>query len=264
MFDAHLHLRDARIVPYHPRFVRDALAHGVTACIDCAVRPEEWNVEVRCALDVTPAFGLHPWHVATAYPDWPAFLECALRADPAALVGEIGLDALRKPHDGGAAQRAALRAQLALAARLRRPVVLHGAHAWGALLRELEPWAGRLPAILLHGVAFAPDLLAHPLLRRPNVWFSVGGALLNPAARTLPRLAAVLPLGRLLVETDAPDQLPIGGEPLVLGQYRALLNTPANLALTLRALARLRGVPFAELAALTEANARAFLAARTA
>ena len=180
MFDSHLHLRDPRILPYHARFVKEAIDLGVTGCIDCAVRPEDWNAEVRCALDVTTAFGLHPWSVATACPDWADFLECALRAAPGALVGEIGLDGIRKTLDGGAAQRDALALQLALAARLGRPVVLHGARAWGALLHALEPWANKLPAILLHGVSFSPDLLRHPILSRPNVWFSVGGALLSP------------------------------------------------------------------------------------
>ena len=262
MFDAHLHLRDARILPYHARFVKEALEAGVTACIDCASRPEEWNVEVRCALRVVTGFGLHPWHVATACPDWKEFLACALRADPGAVVGEVGLDGIRRTFDGGAAQRAALEAQLALAARLGRPVVLHGARAWGALLHALEPWAARLPALLLHGVSFSPDLLSHPILRRANVWFGVGGALLSPGAQTLPRLAAAIPLGRLVVETDSPDLFPIGGEPLVLGQYHALLNSPANLPLVLRALARLRQMSFEELAGQTAANAEAFLAAR--
>ena len=262
MFDSHLHLRDPRIIPYHARFVKEAIDLGVTGCIDCATRPEDWNAEVRCALDVTTAFGLHPWSVATACPDWADFLECALRAAPGALVGEIGLDGIRKTLDGGAAQRDALALQLALAARLGRPVVLHGARAWGALLHALEPWANKLPAILLHGVSFSPDLLRHPILSRPNVWFSVGGALLSPAAQTLPRLAAAIPLDRLLVETDSPDMLPIGGEPLVLGQYRALLNSPANLPLILRALARIRAIPFDELAGITAANAHALLATR--
>ena len=187
---------------------------------------------------------------------------CALRAAPGALVGEIGLDGIRKTLDGGAAQRDALALQLALAARLGRPVVLHGARAWGALLHALEPWADKLPAILLHGVSFSPDLLRHPILSRPNVWFSVGGALLSPAAQTLPRLAAAIPLDRLLVETDSPDMLPVGGEPLVLGQYRALLNSPANLPLILRALSRIRAIPFDELAGITAANAQTLLSTR--
>lgn len=262
MIDAHLHLRDARIEPYHARFVQEALAAGVSACIDCSARPEEWNVTVACALDVTTAFGLHPWYASVAYPDWPDFLRLALQADPGALIGEIGLDGLRRTADGGLAQRAALETQLALAARLGRPVVLHGARAWGALLHAVEPWAARLPALLFHGVSFAPDLRAHPVLRRRNVWFGVGGALLSPEARTLPRLAAALPLDRLVVETDAPDAFPSGGEPLVLGQYHALLNHPGNLPRIVRAVARLRDIPEPELAAIAEANTLAFLATR--
>lgn len=263
MFDAHLHLRDARIEPYHRRFVKDAMEAGVTACIDCASRPEEWAVEVDCALEAIPAYGLHPWHAALACPDWATFLECALNRNPAAIMGEIGLDGIRKVFDGGAAQRLALRTQLALAARLGRPVVLHGARAWGPLLREVESWAGRIPAWMLHGVSFSPELLTHPFLRRRDVWFSVGGGLLSRGAQALPRLAVELPLDRLLIETDAPDMFPRGGEPLVLGQWHALLNQPGNLRLVLEALATLRGLPFAELDEQTEANARAFLAART-
>lgn len=262
MFDAHLHLRDARILPYHRRCVKDAVEAGVSACIDCASRPEEWAAEVSCALEVSTAYGLHPWQASLACPDWAEYLTGALVRDPSALVGEIGLDGIRKVFDGGAAQRSVLRTQLALAARLGRPVVLHGARAWGALLREIEPWAGRIPAWMLHGVSFPADLLAHPFLRRRDVWFGVGGGLLARGAQTLPRLAAALPLDRLLIETDAPDMFPRGGEPLVLGQWHALLNQPGNLRLVLRELARLRGLPAEELDAITDANARAFLAGK--
>lgn len=115
---------------------------------------------------------------------------------------------------------------------------------------------------MLHGVSFTPELLTHPFLRRRDVWFGVGGGLLSRGAQALPRLAAALPLDRLVVETDAPDMFPCGGEPLVLGQWHTVLNQPGNLRLILDALATLRGIPFAELAAQTEANARAFLATR--
>ncbi len=259
MFDAHLHLRDPRILPYHARFVKEALDCGVTACIDCAVTPDQWACEVRCDLSVTTAYGLHPWFVNVAPADWIERLSCHLRADPNAPVGEIGLDGIRKVTDGGASQRRALVAQLALAARLERPVILHGARAWAPLFRILEPWLNRLPAIQLHGVSFSAELLRHPLLRAPNLWYSVGGGLLTPGAKTLPLLVQALPLDRLLVETDAPDRFPCGGDPLVLGQYHSLLNHPANLPDILRRIAELRAIPFAELRDLSVANAKTFL-----
>lgn len=264
MFDAHLHLRDQRILPYHARFVEDALNAGVTACIDCTARPEEWNVEIACGLEVTPAFGLHPWYASLAYPDWHEFLECALTAHPEALVGEIGVDGIRKVTDGGAAQRAVFTAQLEMAVRLRRPIVIHGARAWPQLFRHLEGWVERLPAILLHGVSFSADYLTHPLLRHNNVWMSVGCGLLALGAKTLPNLVQRIPRDRLLVETDAPDMFPIGGDPLVLGQFHTLYNQPGNLRCVIREVARLLGTTESEIAGLTEANARAFLATRGA
>ena len=262
MFDAHLHLRDSRILPYRQRFIAEALAAGVTSCIDCACRPEEWGNEVKCALNVTPAYGLHPWHVPMAQPDWLHRLEETLHHAPEALVGEFGLDGIRKTNDGGEAQRQALRAQFALAARLGRPVVLHGARAWTALFRELEPWIDRLPAVLLHGASFSPDLLSLPLFRCRNIWFGIGGGLLAPNAKTLPQLAKALPLDRLLIETDAPDMFPCGGEPLVLGQKHTLLNHPANLKFILNSLAALRKVAPQELESVTGQNACTFLERR--
>lgn len=219
-------------------------------------------MEVECALEVTTAYGLHPWQASLACPDWAAYLEGTLLRNPSSPVGEIGLDGIRKVFDGGSAQRLALQTQLAIAARLGRPVVLHGARAWGPLLREVEPWAGRIPAWMLHGVSFSAELLTHPFLRRRDVWFGVGGGLLARGAQTLPRLATEIPLDRLLVETDAPDMFPRGGEPLVLGQWHALLNQPGNLRLVLEALAPLRRIPFDELSEITDANTRAFLSAR--
>ena len=262
MFDAHLHLRDSRILPYHRRFVKDALEAGVTACIDCSARPEEWSMEVACSLEVTPAYGLHPWFVDVAVPNWIERLRCALQNDPRALVGEIGVDGIRRVSDGGAAQQAVLQTQLQLAARLQRPVVLHGARVWPILLRILEPWADKIPAWMLHGVNFSVETLNLPFFKKANVWFSVGGGLLAPAAKTLPNLVTRIPYNRLLVETDSPDRFPVGGEPLVLGQYHTILNQPANLVCILRELARLRGMTFAECAEMTESNARDFLMTR--
>ena len=260
MFDAHLHLRDPRILPYHYRYVREAMAAGVTACIDCATRPEEWASEVACALDVTPAYGLHPWFASLAVPDWLELLTCVLTAEPNALVGEIGLDGIRRVEDGGMDQRRVLQAQLELASRLGRPVVLHGARMWAPLFQFLEPWAKRIPAWMLHGVSFPVEMLNAPFFRAGNVWFGIGGGLLSSGAKHLPALVSALPEDRLLVETDSPDRFPVGGEPLVLGQYHALYNQPANLTNVLHALSRLRAVPFDDLCALTERNARAFIA----
>ncbi len=259
MFDAHLHLRDERLRPTLERLEREALQAGVTACIDCAVNPDQWAYERPSALEVTPAYGLHPWFTANPPKDWLYQLNTLLTQHPNALVGEIGRDGIRPTPDNGAAQHQCLTAQLDLAVRHERPIVCHGARAWGELFNTLISWIDRLPAVLLHGVNFAPEWLNSPLFKRRNIWFSIGGALLTPGAKTLPKLAQRLPLNRLLVETDSPDMFPHGGEPLILGQPQAPLNHPGNLPLILSALARLRNCPLPELTQQTIANANALL-----
>lgn len=263
MIDAHLHLRDRRIRSCHARFVRESVEAGVTGCIACTAVPEEWDIEVDCSWDVTDAFGAHPWAAGVLPPDWAEHLREVLLRHPGALVGEIGVDGIRRVHDCGALQRAVLTRQLELAVALGRPVVLHGARAWVHLFHAIEPYLKRLPAVLLHGVSFSRDLLTHPVLRSADrVWYSVSGAVCSPDAKTLPALAAALPLDRLLLETDSPDMFPVGGDPLVLGSGVSPYNSPANLPRVCATVARLRGIPAQELAEITASNARAFLARR--
>ena len=143
--------------------------------------------------------GTHPWHL-------DGFDAAALRArlaeDPAAGVGEIGLDRL-KDRDISPRMRAVFAAQLALAAALRRPVVLHGAKCWGEVVktvRQLDS-ARRIPAFLFHGFSRSGGLL--PDIADLNGYISVGPAVLNDHAVNYRELAKAIPEARLLVESDA-------------------------------------------------------------
>jgi TatD DNase family protein len=206
------------------------------------------------AFTILPAFGVHPWFVADLPPDWCGRLEQVLTAHPAAPVGEIGLDGLRPeiPRDR---QRQVLDAQLELAARLGRPVVLHGARAWGELLAALKPFASRLPGFVVHGFSSSADLLREVVALGGAVSFA--GSVCQPQAARVRAAAAAAPADRLLVETDTPDIFPLGGVSALADAPR--LNQPANLALVIAAVAGVRGAPPGEIAALTAANARRVL-----
>lgn len=187
--------------------------------------------------------GTHPWHL-------DGFDAAALRArlaeDPAAGVGEIGLDRLRA-RDIPARMRAVFEAQLKLAAEFRRPVVLHGAKCWGEVVRtvrRIDP-ARRIPALLFHGFSRADGLV--PDIVALNGYVSVGPALLNDHAVNYRRLAQTIPGDRLLVESDAT------------GANAAEVPSVAAVAAKL---AELRGLPAEALAARLESNAEAFLGSR--
>lgn len=144
--------------------------------------------------------GVHPWQAATVS---TAALASALRGalgeDPGAGVGEIGLDRLRTKAVTPA-QREVFAVQLAVAAEMHRPVVLHGAKCWGEVVKMVKPFAKTIPAFLFHGFSRSEGLM--PEIVALNGFVSVGPAVLNDHAVNYRALVKRLPLDRLLVETD--------------------------------------------------------------
>ncbi len=202
--------------------------------------------------------GLHPWQTA-ACSDIPAALagiRARLGADPRAGVGEIGLDRL-KTKTVPDAQRVLFAAQLALAAELRRPVVLHGAKCWGEVVAACRPHAGRIPAFLFHGFSRSAGLL--PQIFALNGFVSVGPALLNDHAVNYRELVKGLPSERLLLETDAVCET-VDGRSRLVGT-EAPEDQAALLARLVQALAALRGRPEAEIETAVAANAARFVEA---
>jgi Tat protein secretion system quality control protein TatD with DNase activity len=158
-------------------------------------RPGDWAEVAACAARggvVAAALGWHPWFLLE--PRFSAAgvaqLEQALAADARLQVGECGLDHAFEPRGGphprrcarAAAdascpcqrcvrevQRAALGAQLALAARLGRCASLHCVRAHGALLDALAACDARWPpALNLHAWSGSPEV-TRQLLRTPGL-----------------------------------------------------------------------------------------------
>ncbi|HXF98599.1 MAG TPA: TatD family hydrolase [Gaiellaceae bacterium] len=191
---------------------------------------------------VYAALGIDPHRAAS--PDAARLDELrALLAHPRAVaVGETGLDGVRRLATP-AEQRRLFEAQLALAAELRLPVVVHSRAASAETAAALEAFTG---TVVLHCFS-EPDLL-EPALER-GYYVSFAGNVTYPRAAGLREAAAAVPADRLLVETDSPylAPQPVRGRP----------NEPAYLVHTVTALAQARGESVEELAARTHANAAA-------
>lgn len=172
-------------------------------------------------------------------------------------VGEIGLDRWIEPRDESA-QESAFRAQLELARRLNRPVMIHCLKAWDWLMRLLREEPPPAAGLLLH--AFGGPLECIKPLTDRGAYFSFAGDVLNE--RKVQKRSALLriPPERLLLETDAPDMIP--PEPFRVsalgGAHRKLLNEPANLAPILRGVAGLLGEAPEALAVRVFENSRRF------
>jgi TatD DNase family protein len=181
---------------------------------------------------IDAAVGVHPHFSAAATPaDWDEL--AALAADPRVVaVGEIGLDFHRdlSPRE---AQRAALDRQLAIAASVGKPVLVHDREAHDEVRTALLAWEGP-GAGALHGVlhCFSGDAELAQDLADGGYLISFALPVSFSSARGPRAAAAALPEGRYLVETDAPWLAPGGGEQR---------NEPTTALRVAAELARLRG-----------------------
>ena len=167
-------------------------------------------------------------------------------AHACAAVGEIGLDFHYSP-DTARSQCDLFARQLALADELSLPVVIHTREADDATLGVLDevPWRADAPRGVIHCFTGSPAF-ARQLLDR-NFLISISGIVTFRAADNVRESARVVPIDRLLVETDSPFLAPV--------PMRGNENEPAFIVHTVKFLADLLGVPAEELAARTFANA---------
>jgi TatD DNase family protein len=194
--------------------------------------------------------GIHPHEAGeTTDDDWKVIEELA-RAPRVVGIGECGLD--RGPHNDAPmeAQERLLRRHVDLARRTNLPLVIHNRGTYPELFAILEDESkrGALRGVM-HCFSGGPD----EALRSVALGFfvSFSGVLTFKNAETTRAAARVTPRDRLLVETDCPYLTP---EP-----HRGKRNEPAYVVHTARRLAEVVGLPFDELARLTEANTlRAF------
>jgi TatD DNase family protein len=181
---------------------------------------------------VQAAVGIHPHYAASTTEEAWAELEALAGQVGVVAVGEIGLDYFRNLSPP-AQQRAAFARQLALAAAVGKPVLVHDREAHGDIGQALLDWpgpGGARPPGVLH--AFSGDeALASPLVERGYlVSFALPVAFRS--AQGPRRVAASLPDGAFLIETDAPWLAPAGA-----GER----NEPTTALRVAAELARLRG-----------------------
>lgn len=239
LVDSHCHVSFEPLAADLDGVLARARAVGVEGVVAPAYDLASWTGVAAAAErpGVRAALGLHPW-VAHEGLDLDR-LAAALAAADAVAIGEIGLDLAVDGADLGR-QQAVLEAQLGLAVDLRMPVILHCRQAHEELLGVLKGFAPGLRGVV-HAYSRGPEL-AHRFLRL-GLLLGIGGAVTRSRARRVRRTVEVVPLERLVLETDAPS---IGLEGV---QPEAV--EPRHVADIAAVIAGLRGVAVDEVARRT-------------
>lgn len=286
LYDAHNHLQDDRLAPHLENILTSLEAAPIQRMVVNGACEEDWPSVLELARRdprVLPSFGYHPWYLKEQTAGWQSTLVHFLDAMPAA-VGEIGMDKwiLENPRQVGRVTMGAPGAaafdnsahgetrpnpatlpeqeevfvwQLRLAAERNLPASIHCLQAWGAMLeilrREPRPRCG----FVLHSYGGPKEMVAP--LAKLGAYFSLPGYFAHERKNRQREAFLAVPRDRLLIETDAPDQLlpdALNRHPLKDARTGKALNHPANLAAVYEFAAALFNEPVVSLAARVEEN----------
>ncbi len=247
LIDSHAHLdasgfdtdRDAMLARARTAGVKTILAiGGAPDALDSALPYAEKHGWIYAAA------GVHPHEARLATNSHYEMLS-RLAGHPKSLGwGEIGLD-YHYDYSPRDVQQRVFTEQLELARAARKPVILHCREAWPGCLGLLERyWRTSGLGGILH--CFSGTLEEARQGIDMGFLVSFAGNLTYPKAENLRKIAAVLPMESLLIETDSPFLAP---QP-----HRGQRNEPAYVAEVAQTLAIVRDLAPTDVAALTAAN----------
>ncbi len=258
MIDSHCHLAGEEFAADLPEVVARARAAGLRGAL-CILEAGDAAESAR-ALTVRGAWpevrvstGIHPHH-ASAYAgcvaDAAATVRDSVRREQACAIGEVGLDYHYdvSPRD---VQQEVFRAQIAVAAELGLPLVIHTREAADDTFRLLAEAPAQIGGVF-H--CFTGDEVMARRALDLGFHLSFAGIVTFPKSAALREAARLTPADRLLVETDSPFLAPV--------PFRGRRNEPAYVAEVYRTLAELRGEAVGELAVQVTRNFDALFAAR--
>ena len=246
--DSHVHLADAAFDADRDAVIERARHTGAAALV-CIGESLDAARRCRALAERHPGVcyftaGVHP-HDAASF-DRARDLD-AIRSEVArgaVAIGECGLD-YHYDHSPRDRQRATFADQLALAAELRRPVVVHTREAEPDTKAMVEE-AGRRGVVgVLHCYTGSVELAEAALAVG---WFVSFSGIITFKRWTGDDVIRVVPEERLLVESDAPYLAPV--------PHRGKRNEPGWVSLTAARVAAVRGSDPALIGARTADNAR--------
>lgn len=262
LFDTHTHIQMDAFDDDRDATVARALDGSVRHIVVCGDDPPTCTGAIDLArrhAGVIPTVGYHP-HVAADIGEAEFDQLRAWSSDPACkAIGEIGLDYYRErsPRE---AQRRVLRAQLDLAIERSLPVLVHSRGAEEEIGEDLGPYAASSPLAgsgrevgIMHCFGGGLDLARQ--------YVDMGFLISIPCSITYPkneearRVAAEVPLEKLVIETDSPFLPP--------QERRGKRNEPAFVSAAAQAIAAARGISFEQVADATTRNARRLFSINT-
>lgn len=206
IFDSHAHYTDKAFNDDREIMLGSLKESGICGVINCGADLESSKKASELAEKydyVYFACGIHPEEVECLPPNYVDVLKELAGHKKCVAVGEIGLDYYWR-QDTKEKQKEVFENQIMLAKELNLPIIVHSRDAHNDTLEILKK---HKPDGVLHCFSGSVEIAKEIL--RLGMYIGFGGALTFKNARKAVEVAEMLPLDRLLLETDCPYMAPV-------------------------------------------------------
>lgn len=242
-FDTHVHLNSPQLYPRYVELIHQAAEKQVTHMVIIGYDFDTSQKAISIAEQfphIYAAVGVHPTEVLKS----PA-IDALVTHPKVVAIGEIGFDYYWQdvPRE---TQAPYFQRQIELAHHYQKPIIIHMRDATEDTYQLLLKNQSILHGGIMHCYSGSAEMV--PSFLNLGFHISFGGPVTFLNAKTPKQVAQMVPLDRLLIETDSPYLAP--------HPFRGKENVPANVPLVAQAIADLRHMSVLEVAHVTMANAK--------
>lgn len=251
MIDSHAHLDDERFNEDREEVIknlkRDNVDYVVNIGADIESSRNSVDLADKCS-NIYATVGIHPHDAKTYTDEMEEELIKLSENKKVVAIGEIGLDFYydNSPRD---VQQIVFERQIKMASRLGKNVVIHSREAVKQTFDTIKTYHKNFYfKALIHCFTQSVEMMEEYV--KMGDYIALGGAVTFKNSRVPKEVARVVPLDRLLLETDSPYMTP---EP-----YRGKRNEPKYVNEVAKFIADLRGMDVKELIEITDKNTKDF------
>jgi TatD DNase family protein len=251
LIDTHCHLTFGQLADDVDAVVERSIAAGVTSWITVGTDPGHNAKAIELAHKYDSMYatvGVHPHDAKEVTGQAIRQLHALAQNKKVVAIGETGLD-FHYDHSPREKQAEVFKSHLQLASELAMPVIIHSRQAFDQTMEILQQSGPDLRKVVFHCFSGSPEQAKVVLDAGYHISFT--GVVTFKNAEKTRRAAEIVPLDRLMLETDCPYMSP---EPM----RKQRINEPALMVHTAKFLADLKGMDFENFAATVTATSKAF------
>jgi TatD DNase family protein len=255
LIDTHCHLTFEQLAGDVEQVLQRSKAAGVVGWITVGTDPQQNRKAVELAEryeNMYAAVGIHPHDAKDVTADDFKQLQDLAKSEKVVAIGETGLD-FHYDFSPPQQQRDCFMKQLEIATNLRLPAIIHSREAFDETIEVLERYGAGLKGVVFH--CFSGSAEQAKIVLDKGYFISFTGVFTFKNAEKTRRVAEIVPLERLMIETDAPYMSP---EPM----RKQKINEPAFMIHTAKCLAQLKQVDLADFAQKITATTKTFFRLR--